>query len=47
MIVGHAKHCPAPVTRHGMFIDGKGKRWEVDACDEPAEEASTGPLITR
>ena len=34
--VGHAKHCPAPATRHGTFVDGKGKRWEVDTCDEHA-----------
>jgi hypothetical protein len=36
--VGHAKRCPAPVTRHGTFVDGKGKRWEVDACEEQSEE---------
>jgi hypothetical protein len=36
--VGHAKHCPAPVTRHGTFVDGKDKEREVDACDEHAEE---------
>jgi hypothetical protein len=42
--VEHAKHCPAPVTRHGTFVDGKGKRWEVDACDEHAEEATNAAI---
>lgn len=44
--VGHAKHCPARVTRHGTFIDGRGKRWEVDACDEHAQrglQVTAGP----
>jgi hypothetical protein len=31
------------VTRHGQFVDGKGKRWEVDACDEHAGQAGSGP----
>ncbi len=41
--VGHARHCPDPVTRHSTFVDRKGKRWQVDACDEHAEEAMTIP----
>jgi hypothetical protein len=41
--VGHAQHCPDPVTRHGVFIDAKGEQWEVDACDAHAEEATTTP----
>lgn len=36
--VGHASHCGEPVVRRGQFIDGKGKRWAVDACAEHAEE---------
>ena len=40
--VGHAKHCPEPVNRHGTFVDGKGKGWDVDACNEHAE-AMIGP----
>jgi hypothetical protein len=27
-----------PATHHGSFVDGKGKRWEVDACDEHGDE---------
>jgi hypothetical protein len=23
--VGHAKHCPEPVTRRGQFVDARGK----------------------
>ena len=34
----------APVTRHGTFVDGKDKRWQVNACDEHAEESATGPV---
>jgi hypothetical protein len=30
--VGHAQHCPEPVTHHGVFVDAKGKRWRVEAC---------------
>jgi hypothetical protein len=41
---GHAQHCPEPVTRHGTFVDGKGKRWEVDACNDHVEEAKSAGL---
>lgn len=30
--VGHAAHRPDPVIGRGQFVDGKGKRWKVDAC---------------
>jgi hypothetical protein len=35
--VGHAAHCREPVVQRGEFIDGTGKRWQVDACAEHAE----------
>ena len=36
--VGHAKHCPEPVVSRGQFTDRTGKRWQVEACREHAEE---------
>jgi hypothetical protein len=39
--VGYAQHFPAPVSRHCVFVDAKGKRWEVDACEENAEKPTT------
>ncbi len=35
--VGRAAHCREPVARRGLFVDGKGKRWTVDACAEHAD----------
>jgi hypothetical protein len=40
--VGHAAHRREPAVRHGQFVDGKGKRWTVDACTEHVE-ALIGP----
>ena len=39
MSIGHAYHCPAPVTSHGTFVNGRGKRSGMGACEEHAEEA--------
>ena len=36
--VGHAKHCPDPVVSRGQFTDKTGKRWQVEACREHADE---------
>ncbi|MGA8726815.1 MAG: hypothetical protein WB565_17410 [Acidimicrobiales bacterium] len=44
--VGHAAHCRKPVVARGQFIDGSGKRWRVDACEEHAEELS-GVVVPR
>ena len=44
--VGHAAHCREPVVARGQFIDGNGKGWRVDACDEHAEEL-TGTVVRR
>ena len=40
--VGHAAHCREPIVARGQFIDGAGKRWRVDACEEHAEELGGG-----
>ena len=36
--VGHAQHCPEPLVSRGTFTDRMGKRWQVEACREHAEE---------
>ena len=36
--VGHAAHCREPVVARGTFVDGNGRRWEVDACEGHREE---------
>jgi len=41
--VGHAAHCREPVIRRGEFVDGAGKKWQVDACAEHADELSGPP----
>jgi hypothetical protein len=35
---GQPDHCPAPVVYHGVFVDGTGRRWEVDACSGHASD---------
>jgi hypothetical protein len=35
---GQPDHCPEPVTWHGTFTDGTGRRWEVDSCDGHASD---------
>jgi hypothetical protein len=32
--VGRTAHCREPVVARGQFINGSGKRWRVDACEE-------------
>ena len=44
--VGHAVHRREPVVAKGQFIDGSGKRWWFDACEEHADELS-GTVVWR
>ena len=45
--VGHPSHCPEPVTGTGRYVNPKGNRWTVWACQEhPGELAEMRPWST-
>ncbi len=33
---GYPIRCPMPPRWHGVFVNPRGERWPVDACDEHA-----------
>jgi hypothetical protein len=45
--VGHAAHCREPIVARGLFIDGAGKLWRMDACAEHAEELGGAVMRVR
>lgn len=43
---GYPIPCPSPPRWRGTFVNPKGKRWEVEACDEHAVGLEQlGPVI--
>jgi hypothetical protein len=36
--VGHAAHCRGAIVQRGQFVDNKGKKWVVDACDVHSQD---------
>ena len=35
---GYPDRCPSEVRWHGVWVNPKGERWPVDACDEHVED---------
>jgi hypothetical protein len=35
--VGHASHCRTPASWQGLYVNPKGKRWQVWSCQEHVE----------
>lgn len=35
---GYPTRCPEPPRRHGVFVNPRGERWPVEACEEHAAD---------
>jgi hypothetical protein len=34
---GYPRRCPTSPRWHGIFVNSRGERWAVEACDEHAD----------